>query len=112
MVARRMRLLIVWGLKVGEASSKMVWQPGSRFGDVTATALNRGSLPAATVQKNEPKLLPESPIFALSISMLAAGVVTLGCVGILRLRKTRAPGFVPDTGVEPTAQAPYQAEDA
>ena len=45
-------------LKVGEASSKIVWQPGSRQVALTAHALKRGSVAATSVEKNEPKLLP------------------------------------------------------
>ena len=48
----------------------------------------------------------------LSISMLAAGVLTLVCGAILWLRKASAPGLMPNKRIEPTAQAPYHAEDA
>ena len=38
-----------------------MWQVGSRQVEVTAQALKRGSLQAAMVPKNEPKLLPPMP---------------------------------------------------
>jgi hypothetical protein len=59
-------------LKVGEASSKIVCAPGSRLVAVTATAAMRGSADAAMVEKNEPKLLPDSPILPASNSGRAA----------------------------------------
>ena len=59
-------------LKVGEASSKIVWAPGSRQVPETATAEIRGSLAAATVEKNEPKLVPLMPMRLVSISGRAA----------------------------------------
>ena len=55
-------------LKVGEASSKIVWQPGSRQVEITAVAAMRGSFAAMMVPKNEPKLVPVTPIFCASIS--------------------------------------------
>src|SRR6267154_3568391 len=41
-------------LKVGEASSKIVWKPGSWHTALTATAARRGSYAAAIVEKNDP----------------------------------------------------------
>ncbi len=49
-------------LKVGEASWKIVWPPGSWHTDITAQALMRGSLPVSTVPNSEPKLVPATPI--------------------------------------------------
>ena len=55
-------------LKVGDASSKMVWQPGSRQVEMTAVAATRGSFAATIVPKKEPKLVPLTPIFCASTS--------------------------------------------
>ena len=55
-------------LNVGDASSKIVWHPGSRQVEITAVAEIRGSLAVRIVPKNEPKLAPETPIFCPSIS--------------------------------------------
>ena len=49
-------------LNVGEASSKIVWKPGSWHTADTETARMRGSCAAAMVPKNEPKLLPLTPM--------------------------------------------------
>ncbi len=59
-------------LKVGEASSKIVWQPGSKLVCDTAQARKRGSEPATMVAKSEPKLTPAMPIRSGSISSCAA----------------------------------------
>jgi hypothetical protein len=63
-------------LKVGEASSKIVWKPGSWQTAETERAWMRGSWAAATVPKKEPKLLPLSPMRAVSISLRAASQST------------------------------------
>ena len=55
-------------LKVGEASWKIVWPPGSWHTDITAQARMRGSFAVSTVPKNEPKLSPETPMRSASIS--------------------------------------------
>src|SRR5260370_7419785 len=55
-------------LNVGDASSKIVWDPGSRQVEITAVAEIRGSFAVRIVPKNEPKLAPETPIFCPSIS--------------------------------------------
>ena len=54
-------------LKVGEASSKIVWHPGSRHVEITAVAAMRGSFAVRIVPKKEPKLVPVTPIFCASI---------------------------------------------
>ena len=63
-------------LNVGEASWKIVWQPGSWHTDITAQARTRGSCAVRTVPKNEPKLVPVTPIRPTSISGRAASQST------------------------------------
>src|SRR5881409_852943 len=58
-------------LNVGDASSKIVWKPGSWQTAETATARMRGPCAAAIVPKNEPKLLPARPMRLASISARA-----------------------------------------
>ena len=55
-------------LKVGDASWKMVWQPGSWHTDIAAKALMRGSWAVRMVPKKVPKLVPEQPMRSASIS--------------------------------------------
>src|ERR1043165_1316869 len=55
-------------LKVGEASSKIVWQPGSWHTEITAQAEMRGSYAVASVPKNVPKLVPDSTTLLMSTS--------------------------------------------
>src|ERR1041385_3703256 len=55
-------------LKVGEASWKIVWQPGSWHTEITAAAEMRGSYAVARVPKNVPKLVPDRTILLMSTS--------------------------------------------
>ena len=45
-------------LKVGDASWKIVWQPGSWHTEITAQARMRGSCAVTIVPKKVPKLVP------------------------------------------------------
>src|SRR5882762_5900199 len=56
-------------LKVGDASWKIVWQPGSWHTDIAAKARMRGSWAVRMVPKNVPKLVPEQPMRSASISL-------------------------------------------
>src|SRR5450759_3092895 len=55
-------------LKVGDASWKLVWPPGSWQTDITEQAQMRGSLAVRIVPKKEPKLSPLTPMQAGSTS--------------------------------------------
>src|SRR5689334_21996894 len=55
-------------LKVGDASWKMVWQPGSWQTEITAQAETRGSCAVSSVPKKVPKLVPEQTTLAMSTS--------------------------------------------
>ena len=46
----------------------MAWKPGSRLLELATQAQMRGSFAVTMVTKNEPKLLPNAPIFSGSIS--------------------------------------------
>ena len=55
-------------LNVGDASSKIVWQPGSWHTEITAAAEMRGSCAVASVPKKVPKLVPDSTTLLMSTS--------------------------------------------
>src|SRR3954454_16315980 len=55
-------------LKVGDASWKIVWQPGSWHTEITAAAEMRGSCAVASVPKKVPKLVPDITILLISTS--------------------------------------------
>src|SRR6185437_17122347 len=55
-------------LKVGDASWKIVWQPGSWHTEITAAADMRGSCAVASVPKKVPKLVPDSVTLPMSTS--------------------------------------------
>jgi hypothetical protein len=79
-------------LKVGEASSKIVWQPGARQVEMTAVAAIRGSFADRMVPKKEPKLAPETPIFCPSISGRRSNQsTTAGPVSIQFCIETKTP---------------------
>jgi hypothetical protein len=64
-------------LKVGDASWKIVWKPGSWQTDIAANAFTRGSLAVRIVPKNVPKLVPEQPMRSASISGRAVSQSTI-----------------------------------
>src|SRR4051794_38671748 len=55
-------------LKVGDASSKMVWQPGSWHTEITEHADTRDSCAVNSVPNSVPKLVPEHTTLPMSIS--------------------------------------------
>src|SRR5687767_4809554 len=55
-------------LKVGDASWKIVWQPGSWQTEITAQADTRGSCAVSNVPNSVPKLVPEQTTLLMSIS--------------------------------------------
>src|ERR1700751_2137707 len=75
-------------LKVGEASSKIVWKPGSRHVEITAVAAMRGSFAVRMVPKNEPKLVPvlvkpEMPLARIIVGPFCGPIVDGGHVPIV-----------------------------
>src|SRR5207244_6932020 len=72
-------------LKVGDASWKIVWQPGSWHTDIAAKARTRGSCAVRMVPKKVPKLVPEQPMRSTSISGRALSQSTSGLPTALQL---------------------------